>query len=222
MGLTSTGYQIVLIAHILCAIVGFGSVIFNGVYATQGRIRGTREALVIAEANHIVTEGWARWFIFATPLLGIVLVLMSHGAWSFGQTWVWLALALTVGSVALAQTVLVPAERKIRSLLGELSASSAGGCGSCPAGGGAAAQSSTAPPVAGADSPQTVAVEAVFGGASATMVATEEEQGGVEGADLREKARQLGALGRRAGAAGGVLHLSLVIMLYLMVFKPGA
>src|SRR5436309_1523797 len=90
----SGSYKVVLVLHILAAIVGFGSVMLNGVYGAHIARRPGPEGTAIAEANYDVSFGWAIWFIYGLFIFGFGLVGMSDKAWKFSQTWVWLAIVL--------------------------------------------------------------------------------------------------------------------------------
>jgi uncharacterized membrane protein len=117
-----TGYRIVLVLHILCAVVGFGAVMLNAVYATQVRNRRGAEGLAIAEANFRASK-ISMYFVYAVIVLGFALVGMSDKAWKFGQTWIWLAIVLAHGAI-------VPREKHVIELLRQ----EAGGGGPAPAG----------------------------------------------------------------------------------------
>ncbi len=198
MGPASDWYRIVLVVHVFCAIAGFGALMLNAAYAAQGRLRGAREALVIAEAVGAVSSRWARRFIVAAAAAGIALVPMSDHAWGFAQAWVLAALVLMALIVALVLGALPPVEAKVRSLMGELAAGT-GGCGGCSGG-----------------------CEGEGGGEqkSATAVATRTEQIAPE--VMRGKAALLRRLEARKAALEGMASLAMVATLVLMVFKPGA
>ncbi|HUR49844.1 MAG TPA: hypothetical protein VMY88_10020 [Acidimicrobiales bacterium] len=170
MGIGSTGYKIVFLLHILCAIIGFGAVMLNGIYAAEVKKRRGAEGLAILQANTRVSQ-IGEIFIMAVPLFGIGLVFMSDGAWRFSQTWVWSALGLFVVALGISLGFMAPAVKRQEGLMKELLA---GG-----------------PPPAGASEgpPPQVA--------------------------------QLEANGKKMAMAGGLLHLALVTMLFLMIFKPG-
>lgn len=168
MGIDSTAYRVVLVLHVLCAIVGFGGVLLNGLYAAQASKRPPVAALGISEANYRVNMV-AETFIYAVPLLGFVLVWLSDGVWSFGATWVWLSIVIYVAALAGSHLVLLPNHRTINGLLAEVAAAEAAGALHGP------------PP----------------------------------------QAERIGALGKQQAAVGGVLHLALVVILVLMVWKPG-
>lgn len=171
MGVGTTGYKIVFLLHILSAIIGFGAVMLNGLYAAEVKKRRGSEGLAVLQANTRVSRV-GEFFIMSVPIWGIGLVFMSDGVWGFGQTWVWGALVLFVLALSLSLGVLEPATKKQERLLGELISG-----GSSPAAG------------SGGAPPQVAALE---------------------------------ANGKRMAMAGGMLHLALVAMLFLMIWKPGA
>ena len=121
-------YKIVLILHILCAIIGFGAIFLNGLYAAQVRSRKGAEGLAIAEANFRVSQ-IGEYFVYAVLILGIGLVSMSDSVYDFGQTWVWLATALFVIGIGLSHGALIPREKKMIGLMRELVAAGAPGPG---------------------------------------------------------------------------------------------
>jgi len=115
--IASTPYKIVLVLHILAAIVGFGSVMLNGVYGAEVRKRGGAEGAAIADANYRVSFGVAMYVIYTIPVLGLALVGMSDKAWKFSQTWVWLALLLWFVLVGLVHGVHRPNVRQLDELV---------------------------------------------------------------------------------------------------------
>jgi hypothetical protein len=159
-------YKVVLVAHILCAIVGFGAVFLNGVYASEMKRRRGPDALAIFEANFKVTK-IGEYFIYAVAILGIALVGMSDKQFEFSQTWVWLALVLYVIAIGLSHSLLLPSVKRIGVLMREMVA---------------------AGPPAGGPPPQ---------------------------------AAEVAVLGKRAAAVGATLDVMLIVILGLMVFKPG-
>ena len=173
-----TGYQIVLVAHIVFAIFGFGAVVLNGVYGAQIRAHSRAgrmtESLAVFEANFKVSS-IGDYFMYAVFVLGLALVGMSDKTWKFSQTWVWLATALFVVSLGVAQGLLRPRVKKVGNLMRELAA---GG----PPGGGAGGAPAGPPP----------------------------------------QALELQKLGPQVGIIGMTLDVMLVVMVVVMVFKPGA
>jgi uncharacterized membrane protein len=171
MGITSTAYKIVLLLHILCAIVGFGTVILNGLYGREAKRRPGPGGVAISEAN-LAVSGIAEYFIYAVFIFGLGLVGLSDKAWKFSQTWIWLATVLYIVGIGVSHGVLFPNARRMKDLAIELAA---GG-----------------PPPAGAPAgppPQVAEME---------------------------------RRGKTLGAASTFLHLLLVVIIVLMIWKPGA
>jgi uncharacterized membrane protein len=163
-------YKFVLLLHIMCAIVGFGAVFLNGLYAAQIRARaGTPGALAISEANYAVSNV-AEKLIYAVPILGIILIPLSDDAWKFSQGWISASLVLYIIGVAVSHTVMIPGHRRMNALMGELGAAG--------------------PPPAGASGPPSQVVE-------------------------------MEQIGKRMAAGGLFLDVLLIVIVYLMVFKPG-
>ncbi|MEY4175880.1 MAG: putative integral rane protein [Actinomycetota bacterium] len=160
-------YRIVLLLHIIAAIVGFGGVVLNGLYAAQSQQRPGPSGRAVSEANYSVAMV-AEKFVYAVPVLGIALVLLSDGAFSFGTTWVWLSLVLYVLALGLSHSVMIPGHRRLNALLLEME--------------------QQAPP-AGGPPPQVA---------------------------------QIGAIGKKLAGVSMVLNLALVVMLALMIWKPGS
>ncbi len=160
----SDAYNVVKILHILCAIVGFGGVTLNGLYAAQAKKRGGREAVAIGESVYRVSVV-AEYFIYAVFVLGLALVAMGNNIFDFGQTWIWVSTTLYIVGLGLSHGVLRPRVRRLNALMAE---------------------------VAAGNGPPTEA-EAV----------------------------QLEGLGKQLATTEAALNLLLVVILVLMVFKPG-
>ena len=166
MGYRENLYDLVLVLHVLAAIVGFGTVALNGVYGVTAKNTGGPGGLAITSANFKVSS-IAAIFIYTVPVSGVLLVVLSDGIVEFGETWVWLSLALYVVSLGVSHGVLLPAAKRSLALQEELVA---------------------AGPPAGGPPPQ---------------------------------AAELAALGKRLAMAGTFLNLMVVVIVSLMVFKPG-
>ena len=143
--------------------------------ASTGRwppARRGREGAAIGEA---VDKGYkfAEWPIYAVPVLGILLVLLSDDVFKFSQVWISLSFLLYIVAIGLLHGVHLPTVRRINALLKELAGTGHGGRPDAGEGG---------PP------PQVA---------------------------------ELDQLGAKAGVVGGILNLLTVVILFLMVFKPG-
>ncbi len=130
-GLNSGIYKLLLVLHILAAIIGFGSVFLAGVFASKAQARGGREGLAVTEVLVDVAEHWSEWFIYAVPLLGISLILVSDDAWKFSQTWISMSFLLYIIALGLSHGVHFPNLKRMNALGAELVAG-----GPAPAGGG--------------------------------------------------------------------------------------
>lgn len=122
MGVGGFAYNLVLLLHILAAIVGFGGVLLNGVYAAKARALPPDQALAVMETNTFVSTKVAQKAIYLVPLFGIGAVEMSEDIWGWGQTWVWLSLVLYVVAVGLSHGVMGPAVKEMLSLQAEVAA----------------------------------------------------------------------------------------------------
>ena len=119
MGVDSGAYDIVMVLHVMCVIVGFGTVFLNGIYGVESKRRPGREGLAIFEATERVGRV-AEGFILAVPVFGIALVLMSHREWRFSQAWIATALGAYAVGIALSFGFHLPNLRRMGVLMHEL------------------------------------------------------------------------------------------------------
>jgi uncharacterized membrane protein len=117
----SDAYNVVLVLHILCAIVGFGGVTLNSIYGVQAKKRGGREAVAIGESVYRVRLV-AESFIYAVFVLGIALVAMGNSRFDFGQAWIWVSMALYIIGLGLSHGVLRPRVKRLNALMVEVAA----------------------------------------------------------------------------------------------------
>src|SRR3954471_6532585 len=117
---TASGiYKFVLVLHILCAIVGFGAVLLNGVYAAQAKKRSGPGGLAVTEANFAVSK-IGEYFIYAVFVLGMALVGMSDKQWKFSQSWLPISVVLYIIALGIAHGVLIRGHKRMIVLQGEL------------------------------------------------------------------------------------------------------
>jgi len=188
----SDGYDTVLVIHIVSVVVGFGAMSLSAVSGQHSRNRPGVGALAITEANQKVATV-ASYVVAVVLLSGIGLVSMSDDAWKYDQTWIWLSLALFVVLMAITHGFIRPNTRRMIGLQGELVAMMAGGppAGGPPAGG---------PPAGGPPA----------GG----------PPGGRPGGPPPQVA-QMQALAKRGAMAGATSGILVIVIISLMVFKPG-
>ena len=129
MGIGETGYDIVKVLHILAAIVGFGGVLLNGVYAAQARKRPPAEGLAVLEANYFVYSKVSKIAIYLTLILGFGVVGMSDQQIEMSDLWVLLSIIIFIASLLISELLLGPRVKKLIGLQREMAT------GPAPAGG---------------------------------------------------------------------------------------
>lgn len=105
-------YDLVLLAHVLAAFVAFAVVGVAGVSALQVRRPGEPSSSLARYYRPGVN--WVGRTLFLVPILGVVLIAMSHGAWSFSDHWITLGLVLWAAAACAAEMMLWPAERRLQ------------------------------------------------------------------------------------------------------------
>lgn len=112
------GYEVVVLAHVLSAVIGFGAVGVAGAYTLiLGRRGPTSEAVVRYYRPGV---NWAGRVLFVVPVLGFVLIGMSHhtrGGYGFSDGWVMVGLVLWAVAALAAEMVLWPTERGLQRLV---------------------------------------------------------------------------------------------------------
>ena len=119
MGINSGIYKFLTVLHVLAAIIGFGSVILNGIYGQQAKTKKGPEGLAIMQANFLVAR-IAELFIYAVFIFGVLLVLVSDDAVSFGDTWIWTSMTLYIVALGLSHGLLLPSVRRMIGLMEQL------------------------------------------------------------------------------------------------------
>ena len=168
----STGYNVLVLLHLVCVIGGFGSLAYNGLYLSLARRRGP-DAAGLVEVNRLVSA-LAELLVYGAVLFGLAAVGASpkdpvthKHLFSFTQTWVWLAFVLYIVAVGLLHGFIRPRQRRYATTMAEL----------------------TAIPANPSGAPPQVAV--------------------------------LDGLEKRIGLGWGMFNIVVLVVVYLMVFKPG-
>ena len=130
-GLNSGIYKFLLVLHLIAVVVGFGGVMLNAFYAARAKKAGGREGVAIAEANTFVSDKVAELFIYAVPILGILLIVASDDAWKFDQKWISFSFLLYLIGLGLSHGLLRPAVKRANALTAQLA-----GAGPNPSAGG--------------------------------------------------------------------------------------
>jgi hypothetical protein len=109
-------FDVVLILHVGCVVVGLTTTVASALTATRLRTL-LRTATPLPEAvRRYFRPGvnWAGRTIYGIPIFGFALLSLSHGSYALGDGWVMGGLAILVGLILLAEGVLWPAERRLQ------------------------------------------------------------------------------------------------------------
>jgi uncharacterized membrane protein len=118
-GIHSPGFDLLLIAHVACALFGFGALAVSGVQAV--RLARSDGAEVPPGLRRYFAPGvnWAGRLLYGIPVLGLALLADSGGRFGLDDSWVLSGLLLWVAAATAAEGVLWPAERRIQRTLAE-------------------------------------------------------------------------------------------------------
>ncbi|HEV2069888.1 MAG TPA: DUF2269 family protein [Acidimicrobiales bacterium] len=116
MGVSGGLYRFVLLLHIVAVVVAFGSFTVTATYARLARQRGGSEGVAINEANAAVTKRVSQGALWAVPVFGIFLVVLSDGAIGFEEPWISLSFLLFIAAAALLVAVVIPTQRRTNQL----------------------------------------------------------------------------------------------------------
>lgn len=120
-GQESDLYKVLLLLHILAVVVGIGSQTVNALYGMQARSRPGPGGRAVTEATYAVGSV-AEYIIYSIPVTGILLVLASDDAWSFGDLWITLSFVLYAAALGIAHGILRKNHRRMIVLLAEMEA----------------------------------------------------------------------------------------------------
>ncbi len=118
------GYDLLLLAHILSALIALGAVMAAGVFALSLR-RSTGAGGPVGEAlERYYRPGvnWAGRVLYLVPVLGLALMGLSHRDWTFADGWILGGLASWATIAVLAEAVLWPEERRLQGIVSRRSA----------------------------------------------------------------------------------------------------
>jgi hypothetical protein len=130
---SGAGFDVVLLLHVAAAVVALGSVVVSGVQSGRLLAAGDGEAPSGVAAYFAPGVNWVGRTLHAVPLLGLALVGLSHGAYSFKDGWILWGIGLWVVAAVGAEAVLWPAERRVQA--GLAASASGSGPGQVPSAG---------------------------------------------------------------------------------------
>ncbi len=118
------GYDLLLLAHVLAALIALGSVVAAGVFALSLR-RSAGAGGPVGEAlvrYYRPGVNWAGRALYLVPVLGLALMALSEGDWTFTDAWILGGLASWAAVAVLAEAVLWPEERRLQGIVSRRSA----------------------------------------------------------------------------------------------------
>jgi uncharacterized membrane protein len=107
-------YQVLLYVHIVCAVIWVGGAFYAQLLAI--RVMQSDDPADLPKLGRNFEFLGTRVFLPASILLFIAGAAMVVNKWSFGQTWVAVAVALWILSAVLGAAYLGPRSRKVSEL----------------------------------------------------------------------------------------------------------
>jgi uncharacterized membrane protein len=109
-------FDIVLILHVGCVVVGLTTTVTAAVNAARLRALLRTATPFPDTVRRYFRPGvnWAGRTLYGIPIFGFGLLALSHGAYGLGDGWVGGGLTVFVGVVLIAEGVLWPAERRLQ------------------------------------------------------------------------------------------------------------
>jgi hypothetical protein len=114
---TGAAFDVVLLLHVACVIVGLATTAATA--ATARRLRRLLHggAPVPEALRRYFQPGvnWAGRVVYGIPVFGVALVAMSRGAYALGDGWVLAGVVLFAALAVVGESVLWPAERRVQA-----------------------------------------------------------------------------------------------------------
>ena len=118
-----TGFNILVMLHILCVVGGFGAVAYNGLYTSLAQRRPAGGTSAVIEVNKLVS-GLAEMLIYAALLFGIGAVSAAgkSSGIKFSDAWVGAAFGVYLVDVGILHGLIRPAQRRYADVVKRLEA----------------------------------------------------------------------------------------------------
>ncbi|HXY43817.1 MAG TPA: hypothetical protein VEH29_06495 [Acidimicrobiales bacterium] len=109
-------YDLLLVAHVVVAVVGFGAIAAAGLAASSAR--GSRDPVGDEAVRRFFKTGpdWPARFVFGVPLLGLAL-LFGGDRTAVHFPWPWIGLSLWTLATGVATALCWPAEHSAQQTL---------------------------------------------------------------------------------------------------------
>ena len=116
---TGVGFSVLLLLHVAAVAVALVAVVASGVMAR--RVRSARGGPLPASVVGYFAPGvnWVGRVVHLVPVLGLLLLWSSHGAYDLGEPWVLWGFGLWVAAAAACEGLLWPAERRVQAGLSD-------------------------------------------------------------------------------------------------------
>ena len=116
-GPTGAAFDIVLLLHVACVVVGLGTILVSGAQAARLRSVGNERPPDTLREYFAPGVNWAGRILYGVPVFGFALLAMSKGSYGLRDGWVLEGLVLWVVGILAAEGLLWPAERRIQGVL---------------------------------------------------------------------------------------------------------
>lgn len=113
LGSKSPIYDILLLAHIVCAIGGFGANGLAGYYAGQLSPDPSEQAIKYFSSPSFLAEK----LLYLVPVFGLIMIGVSHGMSEFSKPWINAGIVLWILAIGVAHSLVWPSERKIAEIV---------------------------------------------------------------------------------------------------------
>jgi hypothetical protein len=111
---TGALYTILLMLHVLCAVIGFGTMVVTGVEAARARRGPSGPGAEGVRRYFRPGVNWAGRTLYGVPVFGFSLIEASDGAFRSGDGFVVVGLMVWLVAAVLAEVVVWPGERRIQ------------------------------------------------------------------------------------------------------------
>ncbi|HVA02364.1 MAG TPA: DUF2269 family protein [Acidimicrobiales bacterium] len=111
---TGALYTILLMVHVLCAVIGFGTMVVTGVQAGRARRGPSTPGADAVRRYFRPGVNWAGRALYGVPVFGFALIAASDGAFRSGDGFVVVGLMVWLVAALLAELVVWPGERRIQ------------------------------------------------------------------------------------------------------------
>lgn len=112
---TGALFDVVLLLHVACVVIGLGTLVASGVQGWRLWAAGRSATPLPESLTRYYGPGanWAGRVIYGIPAFGLTLLGLSRGVFGLQLPWVAAGAAIWVVGAGVAETVLWPAERRI-------------------------------------------------------------------------------------------------------------